>query len=126
MLKKCMVAVLTVLTTFFDPARGLQPFGVLVPLVVLAVPLYDVFSVCWHRHRAGVSLFRGDRRHFSHRLTRRGMSVRAAVLTIYLATATTAVSALILPQATWPYACLIFAQCVCVVLIIALLEHTHE
>ena len=119
-----LLAVLTVLTTFYDPDQGLQPFGVLVPLVVLAVPLYDVISVCWHRYRAGSSLFRGDRRHFSHRLVRRGMSVPSAVLTIYLATATTAMSALMLPHATWPYACVIFAQCLFVVLIIALLEHT--
>ena len=117
-----LLAVLTILTTFHDPAQGLQPFGVLVPPVVLAVPLYDVFSVCWHRWRAGSDLFRGDRRHFSHRLVRRGMSVPAAVLTIYLATATTAMSALLLPHATWPIALVVFAQCVCVVLIIALLE----
>jgi UDP-GlcNAc:undecaprenyl-phosphate GlcNAc-1-phosphate transferase len=118
-----LLAVLTILTTFHDPAQGLQPFGVLVPPVVLAVPLYDVFSVCWHRWRAGSDLFRGDRRHFSHRLVRRGMSVPVAVLTIYLATATTAMSALLLPHATWPIALVVFAQCVCVVLIIALLEH---
>jgi UDP-GlcNAc:undecaprenyl-phosphate GlcNAc-1-phosphate transferase len=121
-----ILAVLTVLTTFYDPDQGLRPFGVLVPLIVLAVPLYDVISVCWHRQRAGESLFRGDRRHFSHRLVQGGMSVRAAVLTIYLATATTAMSALILPHATWPYACVIFVQCVCVVLIIALLEHARD
>lgn len=121
-----ILAVLTVLTTFYDPDQGLRPFGVLVPLIVLAVPLYDVLSVCWHRRWAGDSLFSGDRRHFSHRLVQRGMSVRAAVLTIYLATATTAVSALILPHATWPYACVIFAQCLCVVLIIALLEHARD
>ena len=118
-----LLAVLTVLTTFYDPGQGLRPFGVLVPLVVLAVPLYDVFSVCWHRWRAGSSLFRGDRRHFSHRLVQRGMSVRTAVLTIYLATTTTAMSALLLPHANWATAMIVFAQCLCVVLIIALLEH---
>ncbi len=118
-----LLAVLTVLTTFYDPARGLQPFGVLAPVVVLGVPLYDVGSVCWHRYRAGSSLIQGDRRHFSHRLVQRGMSPRSAVFTIYLATATTAMSALMLSRASWPVACVIFAQCVCVVLIIALLEH---
>ncbi|MHC4065080.1 MAG: MraY family glycosyltransferase [Planctomycetota bacterium] len=121
-----LLAVLTVLTTFYDPEQGLQPFGVFVPLVVLAVPLYDVVSVCGHRWRAGSSLFLGDRRHFSHRLVQRGMPVRTAVLTIYLATATTAMSALILPRATWPIALVVFAQCVCVVLIIALLEHQRK
>jgi len=92
------------------------------PLVVLAVPLYDVVSVCVYRLRAGVSPFRGDRRHFSHRLVARGMTTRAAVLTIYLATAATSLSAILLPRADWWTAGLIFAQAVCVVLIIAILE----
>jgi len=121
-----LLAVLTVLTTFYDPRQGLQPFGIFVPVTVLAVPLYDVVSVCWHRYRAGSSLFRGDRRHFSHRLVQRGMSVRTAVLTIYLATAATAMSALILPRASWPIATVVFAQCFCVVLIIALLESARR
>ncbi len=121
-----LLSVLTILTTFYDPRHDLQPFGVLVPLVVLAVPLYDVASVCWHRFRAGQSVFKGDRRHFSHRLTRRGMSVPAAVLTIYLATATTAMSALILPRSDWPVACVVLAQCMFVVLIIAVLEHAGD
>lgn len=119
-----LLAVITVLTTFFSEARDLQWYGVFVPLAVLAVPLYDVASVCWLRIRAGDNPFRGDQRHFSHRLVRRGMSVRTAVLTIYLATATTGMSALILPRANdWSLALLAVAQCVCVVLIIALLEH---
>ena len=119
-----LLAVITVLTTFFSEARDLQWYGVFVPLAVLAVPLYDVASVCWLRIRAGDNPFRGDQRHFSHRLVRRGMSVRTAVLTIYLATATTGMSALILPQArNWSLALLAVAQCVCVVLMIALLEH---
>ncbi len=118
------LAMLTVLTTYqeFDPARGVMPYGVLVPVVVLAVPLYDVISVVLVRLRAGDSPFRGDRRHFSHRLTRRGMKPRAAVLTIYLATMATSLAALQLPGATWTRALLILTQTFCVVLIIAILE----
>jgi UDP-GlcNAc:undecaprenyl-phosphate GlcNAc-1-phosphate transferase len=115
--------VLTVLTTYYDPAQQTQPVGVFVPVIVLAVPLYDVISVVLHRLRAGDSPFRGDRRHFSHRLLRRGMSTRAAALTIYLATAATGLPAMLLPHADWFSAALIFAQTVCVVLIIAILEH---
>ncbi len=117
------LAVLTVLTTYYDPVQSLQPTGILVPLMVLAVPLYDVGSVSWHRLRAGHSLFRADRRHFSHRLVQKGMSPRAAVLTIYLATAATGLSAILLPQADRVTAGLAFAQCLCIVLIIAILEH---
>jgi len=91
-------------------------------LVVLAVPMYDVVSVCARRIRSGVSVFQGDRRHFSHRLVERGFSQRSAVLTIYLATAATSLTGILLPRANWPAAGLIFAQCICVVLIIAILE----
>jgi UDP-GlcNAc:undecaprenyl-phosphate GlcNAc-1-phosphate transferase len=114
------LALLTVLATYYDPDQQLEPMGVLVPPVVLAVPLYDVASVI--RLRAGDSPFRGDRRHFSHRLVRSGMTPRAAVLTIYLATAATSVSAIFLPHLDWPHGLLMVGQCVCVVLIIAILE----
>ena len=119
------IAVLTVMTTFVDPHGAVAPMGTLVPLVVLAVPLYDVVSVVILRIRAGQSPFRGDRRHFSHRLVLLGMSPRSAVLTIYLATLTTGLSATLLPQASWSTAALVVAQCLCVVLIIAILEYAR-
>jgi len=118
-----LLAVLTVLTTYYDPTQQLSPVGVLAPLIVLAIPLYDVLSVIVHRLRAGQSPFRGDRRHFSHRLVKRGMTTRSAVLTIYLATAAASISAIVLPRVEWSVAGLIFVQCLCVVLIIAILEH---
>lgn len=117
-----LMGVLVVLTTFYDPGKDLKPAGVLLPLVVLAVPLYDVASVVVRRRRAGVSVWRGDRRHFSHRLVERGFSERAAVLTIYLATLGTSLGAVLLPRANWSTAALIFAQCLCMVSMIATLE----
>ncbi len=116
------LSVLTVLTNYYNPQQQHTPFGVLAPLLVLAVPLYDVASVVIVRIREGVSPFRGDRRHFSHRLVRRGLSTRAAVLTIYLSTAATGCSALLLPTVSWPLAVVLGAQCVCIVLIVAILE----
>ncbi|MCH9034684.1 MAG: undecaprenyl/decaprenyl-phosphate alpha-N-acetylglucosaminyl 1-phosphate transferase, partial [Planctomycetes bacterium] len=117
------MAVLTILVTFYDPSQNLTPFGVLMPIVVLAVPLYDVASVVIHRIRLGESPFRGDRRHFSHRLVKRGMTPRGAVLTIYLATAATALPAIVLPSVDWVGAILLLVQCLCVVAMIAILEH---
>ena len=119
-----LMSVLTIFTTFYDPEQNLTPLGVIVPLVVLAVPLYDVISVVIHRLRAGDSPFRGDWRHFSHRLVKRGMTPRGAVLTIYLATAATGLPAIVLPRVGWTFACLLLVQCFCVVAMIAILEHT--
>lgn len=117
-----LLAVLTVLTTFVEPDVGPRPYGMLAPLAILAVPIYDTASVVILRLRLGAKILAGDRRHFSHRLVRRGMSPRSAVLTIYLATLATGLSATQLSRAVWTDAVLVAGQCVVVVLIIALLE----
>ncbi len=117
-----VLAVLTVLTTFVEPEFGARPYGMLAPIAVLAVPIYDTVSVVWLRWRSGAGIFSGDRRHFSHRLVQRGMRPRAAVLTIYLATVATGLSATLLGHADWTDAILVAAQCLAIVLIIAILE----
>jgi len=117
-----LVAVFTILTTFYDPTLNARPTGVLAPLVVMAVPLYDTASVFFLRWRAGISIWRADRRHFSHRLQRRGLSVREAVGVIWLATAITALPATLLPNASWPLAVGIVAQSLGVVVLVAYLE----
>ncbi|HWL94195.1 MAG TPA: MraY family glycosyltransferase [Phycisphaerae bacterium] len=123
-----LLAVFTILTTFVDPHQNERPIGVFSPLVVMAVPLYDTFSVFLIRYRLGTPLWRGDRRHFSHRLLNRGMSVRKAVLVIWLATLVTAMPALLLPRATWMEAWGILLHTLFVVLLVALLESSaaHE
>jgi UDP-GlcNAc:undecaprenyl-phosphate GlcNAc-1-phosphate transferase len=118
------LAVFTILTTFADPSRGQKPVGALAPLIVMAVPLYDAVSVVLLRLRAGTPIWAGDRRHFSHRLLRRGFSVRQAVLVIWLATLVTALPALALPTANWSMAIGIAVQTILVVLLVALLERT--
>ena len=74
------------------------------------------------RWRNGASIWTSDRRHFSHRLVRRGMTVPKAVLCIWLATLVTALPALLLPRASWPLACGIGVQTLLVVGLVALLE----
>ena len=121
------LAVLSMLTTYYDPARSIsRVYGVLAPLVLLAVPLYDTASVMLIRLRERRHPMVGDRRHFSYRLLDRGMSVRQAVLTIYLCTAVTAVAAVLLPHVPDWAAWLIAGQTLGVLGIIALLESTDQ
>jgi UDP-GlcNAc:undecaprenyl-phosphate GlcNAc-1-phosphate transferase len=118
-----LLAVVSSLTTYAPVGEVSYAYGVLVPLVVMAVPLYDTASVLWLRVRDRRNPMVGDRRHFSHRLLRRGMSVPAAALTIYLCTAGTALSASLLPHvANVTGAALVGAQTVVILGIIALLE----
>ncbi len=103
-------------------AGGGSPYALAIPLVVLAVPLYDFVSVMVIRISEGRNPMRGDQRHFSHRLVERGLSRRAAVLTIYLATATTGLAATLLPSASLRETITIGVLVVAVLWIVAILE----
>ena len=57
--------------------------GLLAPLLVLAIPLYDTFYVIVLRLLARKSILRGSRDHCALRLRRLGLSVEQTVLTLY-------------------------------------------
>ena len=120
-----LLGVLTVRTTFLRPGEdfGAGWYAVFAPLIVLAIPLYDLIVVSVIRISRGKSPFVGDTNHFSHRLVARGMSKRTAVLCIYLVTAATAIAAVILPHTRSPLvAVLVFVQTLLILCVVALLE----
>jgi UDP-GlcNAc:undecaprenyl-phosphate/decaprenyl-phosphate GlcNAc-1-phosphate transferase len=120
-----MLGVLTVLTTYLPPgvSWGAGWYDVFAPVIVLALPLYDLLVVSAIRMRRGRSPFVGDTNHFSHRLVRMGLSKRAAVLCLYLISAATAVAAIVLPHVSSSWAAiLIFAQTLMILGVAALLE----
>jgi UDP-GlcNAc:undecaprenyl-phosphate GlcNAc-1-phosphate transferase len=120
-----ILGVLTIRTQYLSPGEdfGAGWYAVFVPVIVLAVPLYDLIVVSLIRVSRGVSPFKGDTNHFSHRLVARGMSKRTAVLCLYLISAATGLGAIILPHARSPYvAILIFCQTLLILGVVALLE----
>ncbi len=120
-----ILGVLTVRTTFLPKGEDLAAgwYAIFAPLIVLAVPLYDFLVVTVIRLSRGHSPFKGDTNHFSHRLCARGMSRRTAVLCIYLVTAATSASAIVLTQVRSTLAAvLIFCQTILVLGLVALLE----
>jgi len=118
------VALLTLRTTYYHQSDSGGLYAVFMPLVVMAVPLYDFISVTFLRLRQGKSPFVGDTQHFSHRLKRRGLNDTQTVLTLYLATVCTCVGAIFLKDVGLVGAVLIFAQTVMILAIIAILETT--
>jgi len=119
-----MMGILTVRTTYLpaNAAWANEWYKVLAPVIVLALPLYDLLVVSAIRLSRGKSPFVGDTNHFSHRLVARGMSRRTAVLCLYLVSASTSIAAIILPHVTRNFALLIFAQTILILGVVALLE----
>jgi UDP-GlcNAc:undecaprenyl-phosphate GlcNAc-1-phosphate transferase len=117
-----MLGTLTIAGTFYRVGNVYSPYGVLAPLLVMAVPLYDMTTVVVIRIREGRSPFQGDRRHFSHRLVERGLTPPQAVRTIDLVTLAGGLGALLLHRLTAAGACVVVAQTVCLLGVVALLE----
>src|SRR5215207_624356 len=99
-----LLAVLAIKLRFpsVDPSRTWP-----IPLLVLAVPIFDTTLVIISRLRRGVPISSGGRDHVSHRLVRLGLGVREAVATIYLVAALcggAAIATLLLPSSTYVFA----------------------
>jgi UDP-GlcNAc:undecaprenyl-phosphate GlcNAc-1-phosphate transferase len=118
--------VLTIRTTYWQPAAEGSSSGgwyvVLMPVAVLAIPLYDIVSVTFIRISQGKSPFRGDHQHFSHRLVQRGLSPRRAVFIIWLLTAMTGIIGLLLPSLSPWQAAMAGGQIAIVIGVLVLLE----
>jgi UDP-GlcNAc:undecaprenyl-phosphate/decaprenyl-phosphate GlcNAc-1-phosphate transferase len=119
-----LLGILTVRTTYLAPGERWENdwYAVFAPVIVLALPLYDLVVVSIIRLMRGKSPFVGDTNHFSHRLVARGMSRRTAVLCLYLVAAATSVAAILLPHVHGRFAVLIFLQTLLILGVVALLE----
>lgn len=117
-----LLAFLTARTTYYKADAAGGWYAVFMPLVVLAVPLYDLVSVSIIRLRAGKSPMVGDLNHLSHRLVRRGLSKRDAVLVIYGLTGITAIGGISLASLKPWQAILVGVQVMLVLLVLAIYE----
>ncbi len=129
-----LLAFLAIRITYIDPTIVSEPgssltrslgnawYAALMPVVVLAVPLYDFASVTLLRLSQGKSPFVGDMQHLSHRLVARGLSKRHAVTVIHIATAATAITGIFLARLAPWQAILAGVQVMLVLGLLALLE----
>src|SRR5262245_22440094 len=118
-----MIAAATLLASYTS-YQGPERHAILAPLLVMAVPLYDMATVIVIRLRTGKSPFSADKNHFSHRLVDLGLTKPQAVLTIYLTTTTCGLGALLLHRVDATGAVLIILLIACVLGLIAILEST--
>ncbi|MFP4058740.1 MAG: glycosyltransferase family 4 protein [Candidatus Brocadiia bacterium] len=118
------LSLLTVLFTFYKsgPVPSGRLYGVLMPLFILALPIFDTITVVAIRIREGRPVWEGDRRHFSHRLMALGMSTRETVLFIYLTAFCLGLASTLLSSLDEAGAVVIFVIGVAIFILIGLLE----
>jgi UDP-GlcNAc:undecaprenyl-phosphate GlcNAc-1-phosphate transferase len=81
-----LLAILAILPHFYANSHP-HRLAVLKPILILGVIFADLLSVLWIRWRLHKPFYLGDQNHFSHRLTRRGLSHSTSVLLLWLAAA---------------------------------------
>ena len=123
-----LLAFLTVRTTYVaGEGSGMAGgwYGVFMPLIVLAVPIYDFVSVCSIRISQGRSPFVGDRQHLSHRLVKLGLSEGRAVLIIYGLTAITGLSGVVMGSLRPWQAVVVGVQAIVILMVVGMFEYSR-
>ncbi len=127
-----LLGFLTVRTTYIDHAAtadALRPspwYSVFMPVIVLAIPLYDFTTVVTLRVRQGKSPLVGDLQHVSHRLVQRGLSRRGAVYVLWALTAATGCGAVALRSLQDWQALLVAAQTLMILGVLFAIEHASR
>lgn len=71
-------------------------FFVFIPLIVLALPIFDTLFAIYRRYRSHQPIFQADKKHLHHRLLSRGISHKNVVLILWGVAALCSIIALIL------------------------------
>lgn len=72
------------LTVRLDSSQELGRLGLLIPVLILAIPILDTSISVIKRLKRGVSVFQGGKDHLSHRLMRLGFQKKNAVITLWV------------------------------------------
>ncbi|MEO1583113.1 MAG: MraY family glycosyltransferase [Planctomycetota bacterium] len=118
-----LLAYLTTRLTYVDSnAAGPRWDRIVIPMVLLAVPLYDLCSVIVLRLRQGRSPFVGDLQHLSHRFEGRGLSRPLVAVSVWALTAVTATGAIIVAIGTPSQSVLVAVQTLAALGLLAAVE----
>ena len=78
-----MLAIMGCMITYYKTEAD-TPFSILIPVFILALPLFDMLAVTVIRWKLGKPFYIGDHNHISHRFMHMGMSRKMAVLMVHL------------------------------------------
>jgi UDP-GlcNAc:undecaprenyl-phosphate/decaprenyl-phosphate GlcNAc-1-phosphate transferase len=110
--------------TWFDLGGPLTTpwWSILAPILVLAVPLYDLVGVVALRLLTRRPIWRADECHFAHRLSRRGLGPRAVLLVVVACSLAIGLGGVLLPRLDGWQALLVTIQALTMLAVLILLD----
>lgn len=110
------ISIISILGLF----KSVTIFSLVIPVIILAVPIFDTFFAIVRRIINGQKISRPDNQHLHHRLISMGFSHRATVLIIYGVSAFFGISAIIFSAST------LWGSLFIILLLLFTLQLTHE
>jgi len=117
-----LLAVVSARVTYYNPEISSSKFSVLIPLFILAVPIFDAFAVVLIRLHNHKPFYVGDHNHISHRFVRMGLSRPQAVRIIHLLSIVAGLGAIPLLWGDARTCFLLLAQGVVILILLTLLQ----
>ena len=121
-----LAAVVAAGVTYFDKSFSLSRFPVLIPLLILALPLFDTMMVVLIRTVNRKPFWIGDHNHISHRFVRMGLSRKIAVNLVHLAALAIGMGALPVYWGDFRTAAVVLLQAFLILGIITVLQFRLE
>ncbi len=117
-----LAAATSTLTVYFRLDQSLSRFPVLVPLFILAMPLFDTLMVVLIRAKNGKPFWIGDHNHISHRFVKMGLSRKRAVQLVHLMAFTVGLGVFPILWGTFATAALLVAQAILLMIIVTIMQ----
>jgi len=117
-----LLAITGVMSTYYTPENSQTPVPILIPVLILAVPLFDLLAVVCIRLRQGKAIYVGDNQHLSHRFTHLGLSRSQAVILVWLLSFTIAAGAVLLLWLPLLGAVIVLMQAVAILIVISIIQ----
>ncbi|MEK7414535.1 MAG: MraY family glycosyltransferase [Planctomycetota bacterium] len=116
----------TLQTTFWPSGEGGSSLGLISPLLICFIPLFDTAAVVVKRVRRGHPIMRGDRHHISHRLARLGLSPSAVLAAVVALQIALAAASFQLRNTDWISGSVVLAQAAAIAIALVLLETARD
>ena len=119
-----MLAVISAKVTYFNPLVSESRLSLLIPLFILAVPIFDTLAVIVIRLLNHKPIYVGDHNHISHRFLHMGMSRKRAVLLVHLLCLIAGLGAMPLLWGDERSCLILIAQGVTILLMLTLIQYS--
>lgn len=119
-----MAAVLSAGVTYFCKDYSLSRFPILMPLFILALPLFDTAMVVLIRTLNKKPFWIGDHNHISHRFVRMGLSRKQAVWLVHLLALCIGLGILPVFWGNFKTAAILVTQSMLILLVVSIMQFT--